>query len=98
MNDDPLETAKQVLGVLGTVRPQLEAFDRVKGDELIARAREPIMPRPLPREVAPLRTMIASRPEKVRLQKTRREKTGRWVCVICGVPGCMIAPRWVSDE
>jgi hypothetical protein len=61
MSDDPLKRARQALQVLGTVRPQLPALDRAKGDELIARARAAAaQDREVRREPPPERVAAAS--------------------------------------
>jgi hypothetical protein len=81
------------------------ALDPAKGTQLLARAQAAIAAPPKqilvatsPREAARSRAAIAPAPKKMRLSVSRRPKSGKWVCVICGVPGCMFAPRWVDDE
>lgn len=74
-------------------------------NDLIARAQAAIAAPPKqilvatsPREAVLPRVAVAPAPKKMRLSVSRGPQTGKWVCVIRNVPGCMIAPRWVADE
>src|SRR5271166_3192371 len=71
------------------------SLDPAKGAQLLARAEAAIA-------APPTQILIAAPPpsrlKPMRLSVSRRPKSGKWICKICGVPGCMIAPVWVTDE
>jgi hypothetical protein len=99
-DDDALSRAKRALQASQPRRSELDTSlpDQSELNRLLAQAREAAEDRPRSQVIARSKMAIATGPETGRLFQARKAKSGRWICAVCGVPGCMFDPKWVVDE